>query len=66
MNITAQDLLRLGVIERIIPEFGGATDETKEAIADYMKIEIKRFLQTFDGMSGEEIAQQRYDRFRVF
>lgn len=66
MNITAQDLLRLGVIEQIIPEFGGATDETKEAIADYMKIEIKRFLQTFDGMSGEEIAQQRYDRFRVF
>lgn len=66
MNITAQDLKRLGVIERIIPEFGGADKKTTEAIAGYMKEHIKEFLQKYDGKSGEEIAAERYDRFRKF
>lgn len=66
MNITAQDLKRLGIIEDIIPEFGGAGDKTEEAIAEYLKEHIKTFLEKYDGKSGEEIAAERYDRFRVF
>lgn len=66
MNITAQDLKRLGVIERIIPEFGGADNKTSVAIAGYMKEHIKEFLEKYNGKSGEEIALERYDRFRSF
>lgn len=66
MNITAQDLKRLGVIERIIPEFGGADHKTSAAIAGYMKEHIKEFLEKYNGKSGEEIALERYDRFRSF
>lgn len=66
MNITAQDLKRLGVIEKIIPEFGGADKKTAEAIGDYMKEHIKEFLKKYDGMSGNALAQQRYNRFRAF
>lgn len=66
MNITAQDLKRLGVIEKIIPEFGGADKKTAETIGDYMKENIKEFLQKYDGMSGNALAQQRYNRFRAF
>lgn len=66
MNITAQDLKRLGVIEQIIPEFGGADRKTTQAIAGYMKENIKLFLKKYSGKSGEEIAQERYDRFRHF
>lgn len=66
MNITAQDLKRLGVIERIIPEFGGADQKTAAAIGSYMKEHIKEFLQKFDGKSGEAIAAARYERFRSF
>lgn len=66
MNITAQDLKRLGVIERIIPEFGGADQKTAEAIAGYMKEHIIAFLEKYDGRSGEEIAEERYGRFRNF
>lgn len=66
MNITAQDLKRLGVIEKIIPEFGGADKKTTEAIGDYMKEHIKEFLKKYDGMSGNALAQQRYNRFRAF
>lgn len=66
MNITAQDLKRLRVIEEIIPEFGGADHKTTEAIAGYMKEHIKDFLRKYDGMSGEQIAEERYQRFRKF
>lgn len=66
MNITAQDLKRLGVIERIVPEFGGADARTTKAIAGYMKEHIMEFLAKYDGMSGEEIAAERYERFRSF
>lgn len=66
MNITAQDLQRLGVIEKIIPEFGGADSKTAEAIGRYMKELIKDFLKNYSGMDKDEIAQQRYLRFRSF
>ena len=66
MNITAEDLKRLGVIEQIIPEFGGADKKSVESIGGYMKEQIKQFLEKYSGMSGEEIAEQRYQRFRAF
>ena len=66
MNITAQDLKRLGVIEKIIPEFGGADAKSVEFIAGYMKEQIKEFLTKYTHKSGEEIAEERYRRFRKF
>ena len=66
MNITAQDLKRLGVIEEIIPEFGGAGKDTAQAIGEYLKEKIREFLRSYEGMEPEEIARKRYERFRVF
>ncbi|MBD5529833.1 MAG: acetyl-CoA carboxylase carboxyltransferase subunit alpha [Lachnospiraceae bacterium] len=66
MHITAQDLKQLQVIERIIPEFGGADSTTVAAIGGYMKEQIMDFLKRCQGMSGEELAAQRYERFRKF
>ncbi len=66
MGITAEDLKRLKVIEEIVPEYGSAGPDTVEDIAGYLKYHMTRFLKKFDGMSGEEIAQSRYDRFRKF
>ena len=66
MNITAQDLKRLGVIEEIIPEFGGAGKETAQAIGEYLKEKIRDFLGRYEGKDPEDIASQRYERFRAF
>lgn len=66
MNITAQDLKRLGIIEQIVPEYGGADKKTVESIGGYLKEQIKEFLKKYEGMKGEEIAKQRYERFRSF
>lgn len=66
MNITAQDLKRLHIIEQIVPEYGGATEQTAESIAGYLKDQMKAFFEKYQGKTGEEIAQERYDRFRVY
>ena len=66
MHITAQDLKQLNIIEKIIPEFGGADSTTVAAIGGYMKEQIMDFLKRCQGMSGEELAAQRYERFRRF
>ena len=66
MKITAQDLLALGVIDGIIPEFGGADAAALESISRAMKQQLKRFLKENRKKSGEELAAARYERFRKF
>jgi acetyl-CoA carboxylase carboxyl transferase subunit beta len=66
MKITAQDLKALHVIEDIIPEYGGADKDALSSIANYMKGHMKEFLKRQDGKTKEQLAQERYDRFRAF
>lgn len=66
MKLTAQDLLELCVIDKIIPELGGATKQTIGRITDYMKQCMEEFLAEYDGMSAEQIVEDRYQRFRKF
>ena len=64
MKVTAAHLKELGIIERIIPEEYPASEENLPEIAEYMKIRMKQFLEKQAGKSGEQIAQERYERFR--
>ncbi|MFV0467285.1 MAG: acetyl-CoA carboxylase, carboxyltransferase subunit beta [Lachnospiraceae bacterium] len=66
MKITAQDLQRLRVVDEIIPEFGGADEESLQDIAMYMKYHMRRFLEKNNDKSGDELAIDRYQRFRRF
>ncbi len=66
MQLTAQDLKRLGIIEKIIPEFGGADSTTAAAIGGCLKEQVVDFLKRCQGMSGQELAAARYERFRRF
>ncbi len=66
MKITAQDLLNLGIIDKVIPEFGGANDLTKDAIGGFLRESICTFLEKYKGVSEEEIRAERYARFRNF
>ncbi|MCQ2499169.1 MAG: acetyl-CoA carboxylase carboxyl transferase subunit alpha [Lachnospiraceae bacterium] len=66
MKITAQDLEGLKVVEKIIPEYGGADDVTAAAIGGFLRENFCEFLKKYEGKTGEEIKQERYDRFRKF
>ncbi len=66
MKFTAQDLYELKVIDKIIPELGGANKQTIQRITDYMKQGIEEFLSEYRGMTKEQIRDDRYRRFRRF
>lgn len=64
MKLTAQDLKELGIIEQILPEFSIVSGDNMNRVTLYMKRKIAGFLIKYQQMSGEELAQQRYQRFR--
>lgn len=64
MKITAKDLLDLGLIERIIPEEEPVTGENISVVAEEMDKALGEFFLTYLTMSKEELANQRYERFR--
>lgn len=66
MKITAQDLLRMKVIDKIVPEYGAATQQTLQQITSFLKTNIKEFIKDYGKMSTEEIVEDRYQRFRKF
>lgn len=66
MKITAYDLLQLGIIEDVIPEYGMADEPARESICRYMKGNMKKFLMGQKGKTGEQLAAERYERFRAF
>ena len=45
MKITAHDLKELDVVDDIIPEFGGADEDALSSIGNYMKGNMKKFLE---------------------
>ena len=66
MRITSGDLRDLSVIDKIIPEFGDASQETVAKISLYLKQEIIQFLKKMSAVSKEEMLEKRYERFRKF
>ena len=66
MKITAMDLKSLDVIDKIIPEYGGADEAALSSIGNFMKGNMKEFLRRESEKTGEELAKERYDRFRKF
>lgn len=63
LRLTAQDLKKLGVIERIIPEpVGGAQRAPHDAIASVGR-EITAMLSDLDGMKPAELIKDRRQKF---
>lgn len=66
MKITAAELKELGVVDKIIPEEEPAGPETFEKIQAILERELDGFLKDSARKSGEELAAERYERFRRF
>lgn len=64
MKVTAKDLQRLKLIERIIPEEEPATQGSLCKLAAAMDRAMAGFFKQYCAMSGEELANHRYERFR--
>nr|WP_315050108.1 acetyl-CoA carboxylase, carboxyltransferase subunit beta [uncultured Lachnoanaerobaculum sp.] len=66
MKITSKELLGLGVIDRVIKEELPLTVDTMDVVIEEMVSNIDDFFEKIASKSKEEIAEDRYNRFRKF
>jgi acetyl-CoA carboxylase carboxyl transferase subunit alpha len=63
MKITAQDLLKFGIIDAIVPEPPGGAHRDPEAAIAATGQAVGQALEAFGNMSREEIRTARADKF---
>jgi acetyl-CoA carboxylase carboxyl transferase subunit alpha len=64
LRITAPDLLKLGVIDGVIPEPPGGAHRNWQAAAQAIQRAVGAALAELAGLSPGELVQQRYAKFR--
>jgi acetyl-CoA carboxylase carboxyl transferase subunit alpha len=64
LKMTAPDLLRLGVVDRIVEEPAGGAHQDPDAAAHMVEAAISETLRSLESASPEELVDDRYRRFR--
>lgn len=66
MKLTAQDLKKAGIVERVISEEGYLNVQNMSKICGKLSDYLYVFLETYMKMAEEELTEHRYQRFRSF
>jgi acetyl-CoA carboxylase carboxyl transferase subunit alpha len=64
LKMTAPDLLRLGVVDRVVDEPAGGAHQDADSAARHVETAIAEALRDLDGKRPEELVEDRYRRFR--
>ncbi len=64
MKLTARDLKKAGIVEQVFPEPEKFSKENLSQVIGPMKRKIRKFLDTYGKLTGEELSSHRYERFR--
>lgn len=65
LKITSDDLIELGIVDGAIKEPVGGAHTCYSEMSDNMKTAILDSLKELEGMSAEELKNQRYNKFRA-
>ena len=66
LKITAQDIVELGIADKILPEPLGGAHNNWDFVATTIKEAVLQELKSFAKKSPEEIKELRYNKFRSF
>jgi len=64
LRLTAEHLLRLEVIDEVVPEPAGGAQEDWDEAASLLRKSLLRHLDELEGMDEEQLLADRFDRFR--
>jgi len=64
MKITAPDLVRLGVIDAIVPEPVGGAHRDWDGAAAHLRAALRSHLGDLASKSGDALVAERYEKFR--
>lgn len=65
LKLTAPDLLKLGIIDEVVPEPLGGAHRDPQEIGQTLKEVIKRHLKELKLLDRDELLDQRYKKFRA-
>lgn len=66
MKIAAPDLMKLKLIDGVIPEVPGGAHHSPDAAAASLKDEVVRQIEELSSLSPKVLRDQRYEKFRQF
>ena len=66
MKITAKELSKLGIIDKILPEVMQERVLTHQEIIDQVRIELVYTLKQLCQLTVDELLERRYQRFRKY
>jgi acetyl-CoA carboxylase carboxyl transferase subunit alpha len=64
LKLAAPDMLKLGLIDGIIPEPSVGAHENHDEAARFVKEQLIRSLQELSNLSADEAVKKRYEKFR--
>ena len=64
LRITSEDLLRLGLVDEIVPEPPGGAHTDPAGMAEILKDVLAKSLDDFRAWAPEELLHRRYEKFR--
>ena len=64
LHLTAGDLTELGLVDGIVKEPLGGAHKDYDAAAELLKKSVVSALGRYEKMSGDELKESRYERFR--
>jgi len=65
LKITASDLVRLGMVDEVVPEPDGGAHRDHEAAAEMLAPVLQKDLDQLSAIPIEKLLLQRYDKFRA-
>lgn len=64
LKLTGEDLLKLGIVDEIIPEPPGGAHRAPEQVADLLSKTILKYLDELSQLASAELMDSRYKKYR--
>ena len=65
LKLTANDLMRLGVVDEVVPEPEGGAHRDHDTAAAHLGTALRRNLERLSALETDALLQQRYEKFRA-
>jgi len=64
LKLTAEDMLRLGIVDRMVPEPSGGAHNSHQIAADLLRPVLRSCLEELGKLSPEELLRRRHEKLR--
>ncbi len=65
LKLTAEDLMKLGVVDEVVPEPEGGAHRDHDSAAAHLGSALRRNLDRVDALTTDEMLKKRYEKFRA-